>query len=339
MKQKFGNLHSGAEATLYTIRNGGLTAQITDLGATLVSLWVPDAQGSLEDVVLGFDDPQHYIESGSFLGATVGRSANRIGGASFPLGGKTYSLTPNENGNNLHSGPDFYKNRLWQLELQEEDTLTLSLVSPNLDQGFPGTARIRVTYRLDGEGGLHILYWAKCDQDTVFNMTNHSYFNLAGHQHPERAIHQILSMPARHFCPDDAENIPTGQCQEVAGTPMDFRVPKAIDRDLEADFAPLHLQGGYDHNFEVFCNPCATLTDPHSGRTLSVYTDCPGIQLYSGNYLEEDGKGGVHYGKHSGIALETQFYPDCLHKPQWVQPTVKAGTAYRSETVYRFSTK
>lgn len=339
MEKKFGNLHSGAEATLYTIQNGGLTAEITDLGATLVSLWVPDAQGNREDVVLGFDTPQDYVQSTAFLGATVGRSANRIGGAGFDLGGKHFAMTPNENGNNLHSGPDFYKNRLWTLENLEEDQLTFSLESPDLDQGFPGNAHIRVTYRLDGEGGLHILYWGRCDKDTVFNMTNHSYFNLAGQQHPEKAVRQELCMPARHFCPDDAENIPTGELRDVAGTPMDFRSPKPIARDLQADYEPLKLQGGFDHNWEVFCNPCATLTDPESGRTLSVYTDCPGIQVYSGNYLNETGKGGVHYGRHSGIALETQFYPDCLHKPDWAQPVVPAGKLYRSETIYRFSTK
>ena len=208
-----------------------------------------------------------------------------------------------------------------------------------MDQGFPGNARITVTYRLDGEGGLHILYRGVSDKDTVFNMTNHSYFNLAGQEKTEKAIHQILSMPARHFCPDDAENIPTGEERPVAGTPMDFRVPKPIARDLDADYEPLHLQGGYDHNFEVFCSPCATLTDPDSGRGMAVYTDCPGIQLYSGNYLNQTGKGGVYYGKHSGIALETQFYPDALNKPNWKKPIVPREKVYTSETIYRFSWK
>ena len=339
MKKKFGNLHSGGEASLYTIENGGITAEITDLGATLVSLWVPDVNGSLADVVLGFDDPNRYVSSGSFLGATVGRNANRLGNAECAISGKHCALTPNENSNNLHSGPDFYKNRLWTLENQTASELTLSLNSPDWDQGFPGNAIIRVTYSLDGQGGLHIRYWAKADRDTVFNMTNHSYFNLAGHQFPEKAVRQVLSMPARHFCPDDAQNIPTGELRDVAGTPMDFRAPKPIAQDLSADYEPLRLQGGYDHNWEVFCNPCATLSDPESGRTMSVYTDCPGIQFYSGNYLDEDGKGGIHYGDHSGMALETQFYPDCLHKPQWAQPVIRAGAVYQSETVYRFSTK
>ena len=339
MEMKFGNLHSGEAASLYTIQNGGITAKITDLGATLVELWVPDAAGNLADVVLGYDNAEGYEQNGGFLGATVGRNANRIGGARFPLDGKTCVLPPNEGKNNLHSGPAPYNVRLWTVLDHEQDAVTLSLLSPDMDQGFPGNARITVTYRLDGEGGLHILYRGVSDKDTVFNMTNHSYFNLAGQEKTEKAIHQILSMPARHFCPDDAENIPTGEERPVAGTPMDFRVPKPIARDLDADYEPLHLQGGYDHNFEVFCSPCATLTDPDSGRGMAVYTDCPGIQLYSGNYLNQTGKDGVYYGKHSGIALETQFYPDALNKPNWKKPIVPREKVYTSETIYRFSWK
>ena len=148
---------------------------------------------------------------------------------------------------------------------------------------------------------------------------------------------QVLSLPARHFCPDDAESIPTGEKRDVSGTPMDFRAPKAIGRDIGIDYDALNLQGGYDHNFEVFCNPCATLTDPASGRSMSVYTDCPGIQFYSGNFLDDEGKDGIHYGKRSGVALETQFYPDALHHPDWAQPITKAGQRYHSETCYRFS--
>ena len=206
MEMKFGNLHSGEAASLYTIQNGGITAKITDLGATLVELWVPDAAGNLADVVLGYDNAEGYEQNGGFLGATVGRNANRIGGARFPLDGKTCVLTPNEGKNNLHSGPAPYNVRLWTVLDHEQDAVTLSLLSPDMDQGFPGNARITVTYRLDGEGGLHILYRGVSDKDTVFNMTNHSYFNLAGQEKTEKAIHQILSMPARHFCPDLMRN-------------------------------------------------------------------------------------------------------------------------------------
>lgn len=337
MEKKFSVLHIDSGATLYTIARGGLTAVVSDLGATLVRLMVPDASGQEADVVLGYDTAGEYLAGTAFLGATVGRNANRIAGASFPLGKTLCALAANEGRNNLHSGPDCYSNRLWQLASHTEDALTLSLTSPDGDQGFPGTARISVTYRLDPEGGLHIVYDGLCDRDTVFNLTNHSYWNLAGHQHPGKAADQLLSLPGRHFCPDDAQNIPTGEKRGVEGTPMDFRIPKPIRRDLAMDYEPLHLQGGFDHNWEVFCNPCATLTDPESGRAMAVYTDCPGIQFYSGNFLDTQGKDGVYYGKHAGIALETQFYPDALHHPDWAQPIVKAGKPYHSETVYRFS--
>ena len=338
MKETFGILPSGENATLYTISCGALTAAVTDYGAALVKLLVPDRDGNLADVVLGYDDCNGYrTANGAALGATVGRNANRLQGAAFELNGRTYHLPANEGKNNLHSGPDFYFQRLWQLVSHTENAVTLELHSPNGDQGFPGNAVIRVTYSLDADGGLHIVYDAVCDQDTVFNMTNHSYFNLAGHEKTEKAMEQLLTIPGRFFNPDDAENIPTGEKRSVAGTPMDFRTPKPIGRDIVADYEPLHLQSGYDHNWEVFCNPCAYLSDPVSGRSMAVYTDRPGIQFYAGNYLNEQGKDGVYYGKRTGIALETQYYPDCLHHPDWPQPITKAGEKYHSETVYRFS--
>ena len=336
MKKNFGILPSGEEASLYTISCGGVTADISDYGATLVSVLVPDSTGNLNDVVLGFDDCNGYATGGGCLGATVGRNANRIQGAAFRLNGKEYTMTPNENGNNLHSGPDYYFHRMWKVVSCTDSAITLELNSPHGDQGFPGNAVIRVTYSLDADHGLHIAYNAVCDQDTVFNLTNPSYFNLRGHEHPEAAMDQLLTLPGRFFNPDDAEAIPTGEKRSVEGTPMDFRVPKPIGQDLGADYECLKLQGGYDHNWEVFCNPCAQLHDPVSGRSMAVYTDCPGIQFYAGNFLDEQGKGGVYYGKNTGVALETQYYPDALHHPDWPQPITKAGERYHSETVYRF---
>ena len=338
MKETFGTLPDGRTAYLYTISGGGLTAAVTDYGAALVRLLVPDAAGNLADVVLGYDDANGYrTANGAALGATVGRNANRLKDSSFSLEGRTWTLTPNEGANNLHSGPDFYFQRLWTCIRHEDDAVSFELFSPHGDQGFPGNATIRVTYSLDESGGLHIVYDARCDRDTVFNLTNHSYFNLAGHEKTGEAMEQLLSIPGRFFCLDDAQNIPTGELRLVAGTPMDFRTPKAISRDIGMDYAPLKLQGGFDHNWEVFCNPCATLSDPVSGRTMAVYTDCPGIQFYAGNFLNEQGKNGVYYGKRSGVALETQFYPDALHHPSWPQPVTKAGEPYHSETIYRFS--
>ena len=337
MKASFGYLPSGEETYLYTISCGGITASVTDYGASLVRLLVPDASGNLADVVLGYDDCNGYrTGNGAFLGATVGRNANRVKGASFQINGTTYCMTPNEKGNNLHSGPDSYNLRLWKLLSHTEDTVVFQLNSPHGDQGFPGNAAIRVTYSLDANGGLHIIYDGLCDRDTVFNMTNHSYFNLAGHEQTDRAMEQLLTIPGRWFNPDDAENIPTGEQRPVAGTPFDFRSPKPIGQDISVDYESLHLQGGYDHNWEVFCSPCAYLEDPVSGRKMSVSTDCPGIQFYAGNFLNEQGKGGVAYTKRTGIALETQFAPDSIHHPEWPQPITKAGEPYHSETVYRF---
>lgn len=339
MKKAFGILPDGSKASLYTIKGGDLTAEISDFGATVVKLFVPDTQGNIADVVLGFDDPNDYAASTTYFGATVGRNANRVGNACFVMNGKTYSLDTNDNGrNNLHSGFDPYKNRLWKVERHDADSIRFSLQSPDGDQGFPGNATIHVTYTLDPNNTLRITYDAVCDKDTVFNMTNHTYFNLAGHDHPEKAMDQILSMPARFFTVCDADSIPTGENRSVEGTPFDFREPKPIGRDIGEDYDALKLQGGYDHNFEVFTAPGAILSDPESGRTMAVITDCPGVQFYSGNFLAgETGKDGVSYCYRGGICLETQFYPDSINHPEWPQPFKKAGERYHTETKYRFN--
>ena len=338
MKEHFGLLPDGQEAQLYTISCGGVTASVTDYGAALVKLLVPDRDGVLADVVLGYDDAEGYRTDTMSLGATVGRNANRIRGGQFPLNGRVFQLETNDNDNNLHSGTKYYSKRLWQVTELTDASVELTLRSPNGDQGFPGNADIRVTYRLDTYGNLHIVYDAVSDQDTVFNFTNHSYFNLAGHQHTDRAMAQELSIPGRFYCVADAQSIPTGELRPVDGTPMDFRVPKPICQDIEADYESLKLQGGYDHSWEVFCNPCATLRDPASGRTMAVITDLPGVQFYCGNFMEgQIGKEGVSYVKRSGVCLETQFHPDAVNHPEWKQPFVKAGAPFHSETVFRFN--
>lgn len=338
MKQAFGKTLRGEQASLYEIRCGQLTAQISDFGATLVRLYVPDSAGNLADVVLGYRDPVEYQQKGGYFGATVGRNANRIAGGRFELNGRTVQMPQNEGENNLHSGPDSYAYRIWTMEKHTESSIRFSLESPDGDQGMPGNAQIHVTYTLEYPGSLRITYDAVSDQDTVFNLTNHSYFNLAGHDHPEKAMEQVLMLTARHYTPDDAQSIPTGELRPVAGTPMDFRVPKPIGRDLGQDYPCFRLQRGYDHNFEAYADPCAILTDPASGRTMSVSTDCPGIQFYSGNFLSgEEGKDGVSYCHRGGIALETQYYPDSVNKPDWKKPICKAGEHYHSETVYKFS--
>lgn len=335
MKTDFGTLPNGQKAQLYTITNGKIIAKITDFGATLVSLIVPDKAGLPVDVNLGYDDVSGYATLGGHLGATVGRNANRIGNASFYIGDKLVQLGANDKKNNLHSGPNCYDYRLWKLISHQNNKISFGIDSPDGDQGFPGNAKIQVTYCVENNG-LKITYDGICDQDTVFNMTNHSYFNLAGHNHPELAMEQTLMMPATFFNVSDNESIPTGELRPVAGTPMDFTAPKAIGRDIEMDYEPLHLQFGYDHNFEVRCNPCAVLHSDATGITMQVHTDCPGIQFYSGNYLNNPGKDSVFYTRRGGIALETQFYPNSVNHPEWPQPFVKANTPYHSETFYQF---
>lgn len=335
MISSFGSMPDGRAVKLYTISGGCVKAAVTDLGATLVSLWVPDKAGNVADVVLGYDDAAGYLNNEGFLGAIVGRNANRIKGSRFCLNGKTVQLTPNEGSNNLHSGPNPYNIRLWDVVQHTENSLRLHLSSPDGDQGFPGNAEIFVTYTIENNA-LVITYEADSDQDTVFNFTNHAYFNLAGENQPHKAMDQLLQMNARWFNPDDAENIPTGQQRSVEGTPFDFRTAKPLGRDIGEDYEPLHLQGGYDHNFEVLGEICAVLTDPESGRTMSVSTDCPGIQIYTANFLDNPGKNGVHYGKRSAVCLETQYAPDSVNHPEWPQPFVRAGEQYRSVTKFQF---
>ena len=330
MEKTFGNLADGREARLYTIENGRLRAEVTDYGASLVSLFVDGV-----DVCLGCDDVRGYERNGSFLGATVGRNANRMKGASFMLNGETVRLPANEGSNNLHSGPDSWGWRLWEKTAHTVSSLTLSLHSPHGDQGFPGNADVSVTYTIE-HNGLTISYRAVSDRDTAFNLTNHAYFNLFGQDKPERAMDQELQIPGGFFCPDDAANLPTGEVRSVQGTPFDFRRSKLIGRDIGMDYEPLHLQGGYDHNFVNSGKVCAILRNPETGLTMTVTTDLPGVQVYAGNYLDNHGKSGVYYGKRSGVALETQYFPDSVNHPEWEQPFVKAGEVWESETRYAF---
>ena len=337
MQKEFGRLPDGSTAYLYTIRSGKLEAHISDLGATIQRLYVPDANGALSDVVLGFDNPTDYIKSGTFFGAVVGRNCNRTEEGRFTLNGKTYQMGVNDGKNNLHSGPDYFKNRLWTVESISANAITLFLESPDGDQGFPGNAKLRVTYTLQNDT-LTVTYDAICDQDTVFNLTNHSYFNLCGHEKPEKAMDMLLSMSARFFTAADNQSIPTGECRPVDGTPMDFHRAKPIGRDINEEYDALIFQKGYDHNFDAAINPCAILTDPESGRSMTVVTDCPGLQFYSGNFLQgEIGKDGVSYTHRGGICLETQYFPNSLNQPGWPQPITKAGQPYHSETKFIFT--
>ncbi len=328
MGEFFGNLPNGTIAQLYTISCGPLTAKVTNYGATLVNLLVPDSNGTVADVVLGYEDVTGYAQGHSYLGATIGRNANRIKNACFVLDNKTWTLPSFMGPHSLHSGPDCFHKRLWETEQATDHSITFRLFSPHGDQGFPGNAQVRVTYTLNYPSSLTVSYDAVCDRVSVFNMTNHSYFNLAGHHRPEQAMDQTLMLPARRYTQCNWMNIPTGQLRPVDGTPLDFRIPKPIGQDIRGFFR------GYDHNFEVFCAPCAILRDPHSGRTMSVTTDCPGIQIYTPGELRDVGKGGIRYGKRPAVCLETQFWPDAVNHPEWVQPFTKD---YHSTTCFQFS--
>ena len=332
----FGTLHNGNTAHIYSIHYDNIEAKITDFGATLVSLFVPDRTGILADIVLGFDSAQDYAISGAFLGATVGRNANRIANARFSLNGNTYTLEKNNNSNNLHSGSDSYAFRLWNVAEYTESSIRLTLDSPDGDQGFPGNAHIQVTYALEDPGTLRITYEGICDTDTIFNMTNHSYFNLAGHDHPELAMQHTLSLASDTYIEVDAQAIPTGKLESVGASVMDFRIATPLCKHIHDDFPQLTLMGGYDHCYVVNHSNCAVLSDPTSGRTMQVITDCPGVQVYTANELGVAGKAGVYYTDRSAVCLETQYYPDAVHHPHWPQPIVKAGEKYFSETKYVF---
>lgn len=347
-KEEFGVLPDGRTAAKYVLTNeNGVSAAFTDLGGMWLTMMVPDRSGVLADVVLAYDTVESAINYPGHLGSVVGRNANRIQGASFTLNGVTYQLAKNALGrNNLHSGPDYLKSRLWDAEAAETDlgtNITFSLSSPDGDQGYPGNADITVSYTLTPDNSIQIDYHMTADADTIANFTHHAYFNLAGHDSGD-VLDQMVWIDADHYTPADADSIPTGEIAPVADTPMDFTVMKPLGRDIDADFEALNLAGGYDHNW-VLNHPAGELAlsakavDPASGRAMEVYTDLPGIQLYTGNSLtgQHQGKDGVIYGSRHGYCFETQYFPDAVNKPQFASPVLKAGEEYKTTTVYHFT--
>ena len=343
MKQRsFGTGKNGEAATLYTFENkNGMVMEVSDFGATLYSLIVPDKENNPCDVVLGYDNPDGYMgPSGTGFGATIGRNGNRIGKARFVLNGKTYELDKNNNGNNLHSGLDYYHHRMWAVKETTENSITFSLHSPDGDQGYPGTFDVDVTYTLTEDNALQIDYYGVPQADTIVNMTNHSYFNLNGHASGS-IVEQEVWVDADAFTATDSELIPTGEIVPVEGTPMDFRTKKKIGRDIGENYEALVFGGGYDHNWCLNTNgkfaKVIEMSSDVSGITMEVYTDLPGVQIYSGNYLsEEKGKDGIVYHQRQGICFETQHYPDAINHDNFPSPVVKAGEEYRTRTVYKF---
>ena len=344
MKKEFGATKNGEKASCYVLKNSkGMEAVVSDFGASLLKLYVPDKDGKTQDVVLGYETLEDYENGGDSLGATVGRVANRIGMAEFELNGKKYELTKNDNGKNtLHGGIDFYNKRMWDVKEEDDTHVVFALVSPDGDQGFPGEVKIEVSYTITEENELKIHYHAIPDQDTLLNMTNHSYFNLSGHA-SGTAWNAKVWIDADAFTETDAELIPTGTVVPVEGTPMDFRKEKVVEKEIGADYTPLKLAGGYDHNWVLNTNGdiaqlAAKLTSPESGITLEVYTNEPGVQVYTGNFLDGTvtGKKGIVYNQRASVCLETQHYPDSPNKADWPSVVVRPGEKYHSTCIYKF---
>lgn len=342
-KELWGILEGIGSVHRYTLTGPGkVRAVVTDLGAILLNLWAPDRSGALRDVVLGYDELSSCLNNPPHLGAVVGRNANRIAGASVRIGGKEFLLTRNDGANNLHSGLDFYRQRLWAAEEGADgSSITFRLESPDGDQGFPGNARISVTYTVT-EDSLRLTYHAVSDQDTIMNLTNHSYFQLDGHAAGDFSAQRVW-IDADYYTPSDAASIPIGEIAPVAGTPMDFREFRAIGKSIDDDFWQLRQGGGYDHNW-VLNHPVgefalsARAESDASGIGMAVLTDQPGLQFYTGNYLaaELPGKENAVYGRRTGYCFETQNFPDAIHRENFPSPILQADESYRSVTEYRF---
>ena len=343
-KRQFGILEDGRKINIYSIGNSnGVRADVMDLGAAVVSLFLPDRAGRLEDIVLGFDTPQQYMENRSFFGAVIGRYANRIHGGRFSLDGAEHTLVTNDSSNHLHGGQTGFDKRLWT-GCGSGRSLTFTYLSKDGEEGYPGALDVSVTYTLDDQNRFIVEYAATTDSATVVNLTQHTYFNLNGHGQGTILDHE-LTLSAGYFTPVDAMMIPTGEIAAVEGTAMDFRTPKKIGRDIGEADEQLLLTDGYDHNWVLdkgriwSASPAASVYSPVSGRLMEVYTDQPGIQLYTGNSLTAGlvGKAGVTYGPHCGFCLETQHYPDSPNHPNFPSTVLRPGSKYRTTTAFKFS--
>jgi len=342
--ETFGSTSKKEEAVLYTLTNEkGMSASITNYGAALVKLNVPDKEGKLRDVVLGYDDVTGYEKGGGSFGAPVGRNANRIGGAVITIQDKTYELEKNDNGNNLHSGTNYYNKRIWNVGEKTDSKIEFVLHSPDGDQGYPGTLDMHVTYELTEDNELRLIYDAVPDQDTIINMTNHSYFNLDGHD-SGNVLKELVTLDADYFTRADAQSIPTGELVDVTGTPMDFRMPRALGEAIDADYEAVRLGKGYDHNWVLKNNgkfdKVAQAVSEKSGIVMEVWTDLPGMQMYTANFLDnEHGKNGAVYGIRDAVCFETQYFPDAVHHENFASPICKKGMPYHTVTSYKFETK
>jgi aldose 1-epimerase len=345
-KSSFGSLPDGQEVFLYTLTNRhGLEMKVTNYGGLIISLKTPDQKGTLEDIVLGYDSLEGYLRKSPLFGALVGRYANRISNARFKLDGKEYSLAANNGLHSIHGGYKGFDKVVWKAEAKvtlDGPFLKLTYISKDMEEGFPGSLNVEVIYLLTHGNELHIRYQAFTDKATVVNLTQHSYFNLTGNAKRDILDH-LLMIPADSFVAIDDALIPTGQLRPVAGTPLDFKKSRRVGERIEAADEQLERGHGYDHCFVLRRSPAkliraATLSEPVSGRTLEVFTTEPGIQIYSGNFLDGSitGKGGVVYKKRFGICFETGHFPDSPNRPEFPSTVLEPGKIYKSNTIFRF---
>jgi aldose 1-epimerase len=348
-KETFGKTTGGERIDLYSLKNKkGMEVSITNFGATVVTLKVPDRGGKAIDIVLGYDTLDGYEKGTSYFGATVGRYGNRIAGGKFSLDGKTYTLPKNNGENTLHGGIVGFNKRVWkarEIDSKEGEALEMSYLSADGEEGFPGSLSAKVVFTLPTERNeLKIDYTATTDKDTVLNLTNHSYFNLAGEGNGDILDH-VLTLHAKEFTPVDKGLIPTGELPNVAGTPMDFNSATAIGKRINESYEQLVFGKGYDHNW-VLARAGSGLViaaeayDPKSGRKLEVLTTEPGVQFYSGNFLDgAKGKGNKPYPQRAAFCLETQHFPDSPNHPNFPSTVLKPNQVFHSQTVFRFSAK
>ena len=342
-KRLFGTTKKGEEVYAFTLKNSkGMTAEVINYGAILTKLCVPDKKGDVKDVVLGFDDVAGYEVNASFFGAVIAPSANRIGGAKFTIDGVEYKAAVNDGPNNLHSDYELGSHkRVWDYE-EVDNGVKFSLAMADMDMGFPGNKKFTITYTLTEDNEIVLEYTGESDKKTIINPTNHSYFNLSGHDCGKLIVDDVLTLNASCYTPIVPGAIPTGEIAKVEGTVMDFTKGRKIADDIDTAFDQHLMTGGYDHNFVIdgydkTVKKIATVEDPASGRVMEVYSDLPGVQFYAGNAIApQTGKGGAKYSKRMGLCLETQFFPDSVNKPSFPSCVFGGSSKYASKTVYKF---
>ena len=335
---------NGKKTDLYTLRNkNNMEVCITNFGGRIVSVMVPDKDGQMRDVVLGFDSIQDYVSKPSDFGASIGRYANRINQGKFTLDGTEYQLPQNNYGHCLHGGPQGFQYRVFDAVQPNPQELELTYVAEDGEEGFPGNITCKVLMKLTDDNAIDIRYEAETDKPTIVNMTNHSYFNLDGDAARNEA--HLLTIDADYYTPADSTFMTTGEIAPVEGTPMDFRTPTPVGARInDYDFVQLKNGNGYDHNWVLntkgdVTRKCATLESPLTGIVLDVYTNEPGIQVYAGNFLDGSltGKKGITYNQRASVCLETQKYPDTPNKPEWPSAVLRPGEKYMSQCIFKFS--